>query len=120
VSTKNNPNQSKTDEQPVGHSKPVDAKTDAQENEDDKGTRAGGTVTNHQPDADIAALTGTLADEALDHPEGQSGTVERTPIVGQPEEVVEEPQANDGLEEDAPRFGPNHARAADEKASQKG
>ncbi len=92
-----------------------DPKADAVANDDDQGTRAGGTVTEHQPDADIAAVTGTLADEAIDHPEGQSGTVERTPIVGQPEEVV-----NDGLEADAPRVGPNVGRLADEKANKKG
>lgn len=91
-----------------------DQKADAVKRDDDQGTRAGGTVTNHQPDADIAHLTGTLAGEAVDNPDGQSGTVERTPIIGQPEEVVEEP--NDGLDADAPRVGPNQARLADEKA----
>lgn len=98
--------------------KKSDAKAEAVAAEQEEaGTRAGGTVTEHQPDADIAALTGTLAGEALDHPDGQGGTVERTPIVGEPEEVVAEP--NDGLDADAPRLGPNSARLADEKKNAK-
>ena len=97
-------------DQPTGDVAPSEAKADAVANDDNQGTRAGGTVTEHQPDADIAAVTGSLAGEALDEP-NPSGTVERTPIIGEPEEVV-----SDGLDDDAPRFGPAHARAADEKA----
>lgn len=66
-------------------------------------------ITANPPDADITFTTGTLAGDYTGEP--LSGTVERTPIVGQPEQVV-----SDGLPEDAPRIGPHYERERQEKA----
>lgn len=67
------------------------------------------TITSNPPDADITATTGTLSGDYTGEP--QSGTVERTPIVGQPEVTV-----SDGLPADAPRIGPHYERERQEKA----
>lgn len=66
-------------------------------------------ITSNPPDADITATTGSLSGDYTGEP--QSGTVERTPIVGQPEVTV-----TDGLAEDAPRIGPHWERERQEKA----
>jgi hypothetical protein len=76
------------------------------------GSRAGGTVANVPADADIVQFTGTLGNEYAGEP--QSGTAERTPITGEPEVTVDA-EDEDGLEEDAPKIGPNVERERQEK-----